>query len=207
MAKREESRCRNWSFILYPESAPAEWLKILDDNHIRTIVSPLHDKDKNDDGTEKKSHYHIILLFEGLKSYEQVKSITDSLNQPIPQRIQSIQGMVRYLIHADNPEKYQYNKDEIITTGGARIDTYFNESEKSDTEILREVCNMIRSNKITEYSDLIEIALDQDSDDYLKVISGSHSYFISQYIHSLRNKYKSKEERAIYVNPDTGEIL
>ena len=44
------------------------------------FISPLHDSDINADGEPKKPHWHVILTFKGLKSYEQVKAITDQLN-------------------------------------------------------------------------------------------------------------------------------
>ena len=50
---------RDWTFIVYPESAPLDWRNILDETHIKWIESPLHDKDFNADGTLKKPHWHI----------------------------------------------------------------------------------------------------------------------------------------------------
>ena len=76
--------------------------------HIEWVESPLHDKDLNASGEAKKPHIHILLLFGGVKSYEQVKEITDSLNCPIPQRCHNARALVRYMAHLDNPEKHQY---------------------------------------------------------------------------------------------------
>ena len=56
---------RDWTFIVYPESAPDNWRELLDDTHLRWIESPLHDKDVNEDGEIKKPHWHILLSFEG----------------------------------------------------------------------------------------------------------------------------------------------
>ena len=36
---------RDWTFVVYPESAPSNWRELLDDTHLRWIESPLHDKD------------------------------------------------------------------------------------------------------------------------------------------------------------------
>ena len=109
MAKnKKDVRARTWTFILYPESAPENWRYILDGYHIPWVESPLHDKDVNPDGTVKKAHRHIILLFDGKKSFEQVKDITDALNAPIPQKTANTKGLVRYLIHMDNPEKQAF---------------------------------------------------------------------------------------------------
>lgn len=193
MQKRKDDRSRNWSFILYPESAPTDWKEKLDSEHLKYIVSPLHDSDKNDDGTPKKAHYHIVLIFEGNKSYEQIKSITDSLGQPIPQRVQSLQGSVRYLIHADNPEKYQYQKTDIECHGGAIIDSYFSVSTKSDSEILREILSFVRDNSIDELCDLVDIAMELSPDEWFPVLTGTHAYFIGQYLNSVRNKKARKQ--------------
>jgi len=59
----KETRCRNWTFVLYEDSAPVNWRDILDDEHIEWIESPWHDKDVNANGEPKKKHKHIALLY------------------------------------------------------------------------------------------------------------------------------------------------
>ena len=71
----KETRTRTWTFVIYPESAPLNWRDKLDGLHIEWVESPLHDKDLNASGEAKKPHIHILLLFGGVKSYEQVKEI------------------------------------------------------------------------------------------------------------------------------------
>ena len=64
--------------------------------------------------TEKeKPHYHVILSYKGNKSFEQIDEIARLLHAPIPQRVNSLTGAVRYLTHMDNPEKYQYESSDI----------------------------------------------------------------------------------------------
>jgi hypothetical protein len=46
--KRPFKRGRNWGIIVYPESAPKDWLDIIRMEPV--AVSPLHDKDVNPDG-------------------------------------------------------------------------------------------------------------------------------------------------------------
>ena len=45
MAK--EQRSSKWTFLFYKESAPADYLVILEELHIPFILSPWHDKDIN----------------------------------------------------------------------------------------------------------------------------------------------------------------
>lgn len=124
-----ESRYRVWTCIVYPESAPENWESILDDKHISFCVSPLHCYDVNElDGELKKAHYHVIFAFEGKKSFEQVFELTEQLNSPIPKRVDSLRGAVRYLVHYDNPEKFQYSISDIRCYGGFDLADYFQAS-------------------------------------------------------------------------------
>lgn len=88
-SQKADDRSRTWTFILYEDSAPDNWCDLLDEMHIEWVESPWHDRDVNADGEPKKKHKHILLLFQGKKSYEQIKQITDNLNSPIPQRCHS----------------------------------------------------------------------------------------------------------------------
>ena len=71
----KDERVRLWATVVYPESAPDNWLTILRDLMIPCYVSPLHDKDFNADKTPKKAHYHVMLVFEGKKSRAQIEEI------------------------------------------------------------------------------------------------------------------------------------
>ena len=52
---------RNWTFLIYPESAPNDWFEILQNTGLPFAVSPLHDKDFNPTGDQK--NHIIIVLF------------------------------------------------------------------------------------------------------------------------------------------------
>lgn len=116
---KREVRGEVWALVGYPESLPDDWYSILDELHIQVLISPLHNKDVNADGEVKKPHFHIVLIFESLKSYSQVLEIANKLNCPVPQKQDSKRGIARYLCHLDNPEKAQYEVDDVVTLGGA----------------------------------------------------------------------------------------
>ena len=63
--KKKNERYRNWSWIVYPESAPENWRTLLDETGEKWIESPLHDRDINETTNEikKKAHWHIIISF------------------------------------------------------------------------------------------------------------------------------------------------
>ena len=66
---------RSWAFVLYPESAPTDWLDLLTQKGVPFCVSPLHDKDVNPTGEIKKSHYHIILNYSGPTTFNSVQVV------------------------------------------------------------------------------------------------------------------------------------
>src|SRR5699024_12855581 len=113
MKKNKNQRSRNWSIIVSSESAPENWINILQKESVKMVVSALHDKDVNPDDTLKKAHYHVLFMVDGVKSYNQVKSIADSVNAPIPQIVGSAKGLTRYMLHLDNPDKAQYDSAHL----------------------------------------------------------------------------------------------
>ena len=45
---------------------------------VQAFVSPLHDSDKKDDGSLKKSHFHVLMMYDGVKTPEQAREIFES---------------------------------------------------------------------------------------------------------------------------------
>lgn len=180
---------RNWAFVLYPESAPDDWVEQLRLTGLQCVISPLHDKDIDPTGEPKKAHYHIILCYAGPTSYNVVKQLTERLNQPIPQALEQVRGYYRYLTHKDNPEKYQYSDDDIRTLNGFDISDFVELSKSEVLEIKRKLQCLIRELDILEYSDFMDYLLDNEMSLEFEVGS-NNTYFFEKYISSRRNKAK-----------------
>lgn len=203
MNEKKDERIRNWTFILYPESAPENWRDILDEEHIQWIESPLHDKDKNADAQPKKPHWHILMLYEGKKSFEQMKELTDKLHAPIPQKTASARGMVRYMAHLDNPEKVQYSQSDIIGHGGADVAEYLKPTSSSRYQLIKEMMDFVREKNIIEMEDLLTYASNERFDDWFPLLCDNSAYIMGSMIKSRRHR----SERSPACNPDTGEVL
>ncbi len=182
---------RYWAFILYEESAPTNWRELLQQTGIQCAISPLHDKDVNADNTPKKPHYHIILCYEGPTTYNNVLSLTSSLGQPIPQPLEQIRGYYRYLIHKDNPEKYQYNEWEITTINGFDIKDYLGLTANQVVACLKELSHIIDDNNIIEYSTLIQLLRDDETMQELLDVACNKTIFLNTYITSRRHSQKT----------------
>lgn len=181
---------RNWTFLVYPDSAPSDWFTILQDTGLPFAVSPLHDNDFNPTGEQKKPHYHVVICFPGPTTFNKVNTdICQLLNSPIPKRVLSVVGIYRYFTHKDNPEKYQYSDDLIRVSNGFDIKEYNALTTSQVLLLMKELCILIRQKKFTEYCQLIDWLLNTDSTDLFQVAS-SHTLFFDRYISSKRNILK-----------------
>lgn len=199
MAK--DNRYRQYAFIVYPESAPENWVEILDNIHLPWYQSPLHDKDVNATGEAKKAHWHIILQFLNKQSYEAVKTITDSVNGSRPEPVKDLKGYLRYFAHLDNPEKYQYPVNEITAHGGADLSYLTTPSSAERHAFINDMRAYIRENDITEFSDFLDVAAEIHPLDWFPLLCDNSAYVIQLYITSRRNKHQH-----LKVNEETGEI-
>lgn len=184
MAK--DKRSNKWAFLIYKESAPKDYLDVLDEIHVPFILSPWHDKDVNrSTGEFKKAHKHGALFFETLKSYSQVSELLqEKLNTPAHiEVVMSPKGMYDYFTHAENPEKTLYNIDDIEAGAGFNLDKFL--AEQSSDEFLNEVIDLIDSNDITEFEELIYFAR---ANNYLLLsLIIDKTYFFAKFLDSRRH--------------------
>lgn len=195
----KETRTRTWTCVLYPESVPENWRDIIDEMHIEWIVSPLHDLDKNATGEVKKAHWHVLLIFGGVKAYEQVKELTDALKGPVPERCHNAKALVRYMAHLDNPDKAQYNISDIKAYGGIDLAEMLRPSSSERYTIISEMITYIRDNRITEFQDIMDFAIKQEFERWFPLLCDNSSFVVGQYIKSQRHRYYN-------VDLTTGEI-
>ena len=189
------SKERHWTFVLYPESAPENWKDYLQSLGLQCAISPLHDKDKNPTGEEKKAHFHVLLCFNGPTTYNKVLSITECLNATIPQRVLSCVGIIRYFTHKDNPEKYQYDENEIQVLNGLDLKSFNDLTVSQILFIKKDIIKMINELNILSYNFLVNLyAYDSSKNDYFQVVS-TNTLFFNNYI-------KSRKE---YINEDRQE--
>ena len=73
MAK--EKRSNKWAFLLYQESAPENYLEILEEMHVPFVLSPWHDKDVNRKQVSLRSRINMALC-----SLTHLKAIRKSQN-------------------------------------------------------------------------------------------------------------------------------
>lgn len=177
---------RNWAFVAYPDSLPKDWIKILQSTGAPIAISPLHDSDLNADETEKKPHYHIIICYSGPTSFNVVKSVTEKVKGTIPIALESIRGYYRYFTHQDNPEKYQYDRKDIVHLNGFDIGDFVELTKSEINNLKREVFKLIQDNDFTEYDDLLIFLFETNEE--LWNIAVNHTIFFNAILKSRRHK-------------------
>ena len=113
-------RYRNFATVFYPDSCAFDQMKdFLTEIHVPVLISPLHDKDYNPTGEPKKPHWHVMIMFEGKKSKDQIKKVLEGSGAVGLEIVNSSRSYARYLCHLDNPEKTRYSEDEVTCLNGA----------------------------------------------------------------------------------------
>lgn len=184
MAKYVKSR--TWGAVVYPESAPEDWLKILEETRVQFAVSPLHDKDTDPYGEIKKSHWHVIVCWDGPVTEVAAKKLMDSINAPKPIKLESVRGAYRYFTHMDNPDKYQYDDKDIRVFNGFDISSYISMTKEEKYEAISTIKNLIHQRRITEYIDLLDIVEEEDYS--LFKVACDNTILITAMLRSARHK-------------------
>ncbi|HBI1012774.1 TPA: replication protein [Staphylococcus aureus] len=184
----KESRSKIWNVMVYPESAPENWKEVLVEEGIFFVCSPLHDKDVDKNGEIKKAHWHVLLCFTSNKTYKQALEVAELLNAPAPQRAKSTGGSIRYMIHIDSRDKYQYKKSDIEVYGNIDIEQYFRISSSDRYELVREMITFIDDNNLKEFKDLMDYAMRNRFDDWFPLLCDNSAYVVQQYLKSNRHK-------------------
>lgn len=194
MAK--EQRSNKWSFLIYEESKPEDYLNILEELHIPFILSPWHDKDiDKQTGEFKKSHKHGAFFFDSLKSYSQVSNIVnDKLNGPEHvEVVMSPTGLFDYFTHAENPDKTPYNIEDIEVGCGFNLEKFLMDMNPSD--FIHEVVDIIEEKDFTEFEELVWYARANNTNLLELIIK--RTYFFAKYLDSRRfnpNRHQQQKE-------------
>lgn len=182
-------RSNIWAFIIYPDSWPDDWQDLISAFHVPIAVSPLHDADINGDGSEKKSHRHVIINFGSgkKKSKEQVyENFCKPLNATWPIAIDSERGYIRYFVHLDNPDKVQYDLDDIICFSGYDLSDAFKPSASRAHQIMNDIKLWILEHEVAEF-EVVQLQALKYPDTWSYVLNMYNCFSIYKLLDSIRN--------------------
>ena len=218
-AKRAGQRTRNWTLIFYPEDLPEDWKAQVDGLFVKWIEGPLHDRDLLPDGTPKKAHHHTLFMFENVKTEEQVSDLFKDLfgesetgsviGVAAPQKVTDRCAIVRYMAHMDNPDKVQYDVNDIVGHNGADPAEILRYSATETREMIVAMEEFIEEHGITEVSDF-SAAIRYDHPEWHTILATKMTMYFNAFISSRRHR----AERGLAtvglppcVDPATGEVI
>lgn len=119
----------------------------------------VHDKDTLDNGQPKKPHFHIVLTFSNATTSDVIAKIMQVEEQYINKIRTTTKSAMLYLVHRNDPNKYQYNPSEVI----ANFD-YVEYVDGCEPKQKREnIANLIDSGSIKPYNLTDYITIDEYS--------------------------------------------
>ena len=180
--RKADARYRNFATVVYPDSAPEGWQEILSEQFVPTFISPLHDMDKNPTGEDKKPHWHVMVMFEGKKSLEQVEEIFNLIGGVGVEKVNSLRGYARYLCHLDNPEKHQYFVEDVRTLCGADYTGAIG-LVTDKYKAIGEMIDFCIEHDIYSYSQLLEYCR-VERFDWFRVLCDNGTVVIKEYLKS-----------------------
>lgn len=192
---RKGTRHRGWVMVQYPESVAENWHEMLTNEGVPCYVSPLHDRDFNADGTPKKKHNHDLLLWSNPNIYENAKAIADAIGAVMPPKnpkpgepkpwAQDVRAAARYLCHLDNPEKAQYDPNEVTCINCTLAD-YFEiiSSASDDNETLDEIFDFIDNNGVVSFAAFVRYCR-QERPEWKRLAYHKYAALITRYIKSV----------------------
>lgn len=199
--KQDNLKGRHFVYVVYPSenwmqsnvsdcpydgssgwgNAPDDWIEQLINTGLPFVVSPLHDKDINPDGTLKKPHWHVIISWSNTTTYRNARMIAvEILHCPLPQILRAVEGMYRYLQHLDNPEKHLY--EELPKTYNGWHRPLDNDAVNA---IKAEIRKLVYLEDCDEYGELVAVCV-QMSPEYFEVVS-NNTYFFDKLCSSYRH--------------------
>lgn len=175
-------KIRNFSFLIYPESAVNDWQTVLASFFLPCFYV-FHDKDN------KKPHYHVLVTPNNAISVNTVNTIVTAVGgaNGCYERVTSTVGYARYLCHMDNPEKYQYLPDDVVCLCGAdyqKITRTKSDEDSARLRVFREIFKFIRDNNFVSYAYFLDYCLDNEPSWFALAVS-SHGRVIKDYIKSM----------------------
>lgn len=190
-----DTKYRFWAFLVYPESAPDNWVRMLKSTHGMYAISPLH----HPDDETKKSHHHVVYCHGAPTTLAAARAAIPSAvpaNGYIEPAASPV-GYCRYLVHLDDPEKQQWKgnpRDFIEVLNGFPLQLH-RDMTREEVSIMRdEILNFCRAYNVTEYSELAFWCLENNRDwlDYVE----THTIFLQGVIGSFRwKKQKESDEQ------------
>lgn len=147
----------------------------------------LHDSDLDDFGKLKKPHYHIVIRFDNART---ISGVSKKFGVPLNliNNIRNERSYIRYLIHYDDEEKYQYKQKDIVSSRNYErfVNKCFDDKETEDEiidNIFKTIDNLVISS--SNFNELMYTLIKYININCYETIYKRYRYEIKDYISRL----------------------
>lgn len=217
-----KEKSRYFTFLLYPESTPEDWLIKLETLDVPMAISPLHDKDESPLGGYKKPHWHVIYVAKNPVTAESVRiKIKRLLGEKSIAKVQIVEqgmeSMYLYLTHESKDaiakHKHVYPKSEIRLLNNFDIDRYVVFDVTDQKELKYQLVDLIFRLHLVNISDLMGYLntagfgeLSARSMKHVNEVISAHTGFFrlcfdANYQNGFRARFTAR------LNTETGEFI
>lgn len=204
MAKPREppNKSKYFCCVLYPDSASYDVDKIIKSlakELLTFAVSPIHDKDVEEDGSPKKAHYHLLLAYSSATTLNNIRGWFNACGMP-ESDLHTVRvcasgvGYYRYLTHKDNPEKAQYNDNDIrVFNDSGELFNKFSKSVADKIDDLVRIFKIVDELNTISFHALIQYLMLNERD-LFKILTSSSALAIcvKEYQRSLEYDIKRR---------------
>lgn len=189
MPAERAKRFRDFTFEVYPESAPPDFLDTLRGFHVPMYFS-LHDKDatvnrETGEITAKKLHGHVLAMHDSPKPIDCLDEVIEAVNGVKPPLrefiVRNKRSMARYLSHMDedpeDPGKYPYYLDpehRVIAIGGAEdynaLCRGVEETKREERNAVKDIQDYCERKGIRNMASFLRLVRATDHDNWLDEI-------------------------------------
>lgn len=174
------TKSKYWVAVGYPENMVSDWQEVIADKLQRPGEYCIHNKDAVSDGSERKEHVHIILVFPSPTTYKHALSCYNELSKEgckafnTCERVIGIKHMHDYLIHdtetCRKQGKYQYSPADRKSFNNFDIGAYEQLSASEKEDMAKELCDCIMQENFTNFADFYMYVVSNFDKSYFEII-------------------------------------
>lgn len=176
MKRNIKTYSRYFSFILYKEDE--EQMKSMEyiiNNYKYARI--YHDKDKEEDGSIKKPHYHIIIYIGNNPRNRHAIAIETNIKENYIEGCNK-EKMLLYLIHYNNPDKTQYDMEEVDGELSKELINLIQSRTENNGEKLEKILKYVYASKNITIAEITQYCIKYNYYEVLK----QNQYLISKII-------------------------
>ena len=146
---KSAKRSRNWSLVTYLDKVTL-CQRLCSIENVRYYAFIVHDRDKTADGLPKPTHIHLALCLNSARTLAQLSprfsDIASNAGNCFGQPTRSNRAIIEYFTHKNEPEKYQYSEEDIISNNLE----YFKNDETDEDNTYMIIEDLLKGKSLTQ---------------------------------------------------------